>query len=851
MKTVFIRCATESLGIEYLAAALKARGHETALVYEPLLFNSFRVDIGGWEKGSAERAAKKALALNPGLVALSAESDYYGWALLAAAEIKKRSKVPVIFGGVHPTLMPEEVLGRTMADFVCVGEGELALPALCDALENGRGIDGIPNIWGRGPGGLIKNSLETIPDLDALPFPDKDLFAAEYAGFVTDTYSIVTGRGCRNACTYCHNSSMRRAYAERGERAPAERRRSPANVIAELALAKARYGFKRVSFCDDLFISDKAWLREFSRLYAAAVSLPFFCNIHPAHVDTEAVSLLAGAGCSAVTIGIQTVSDELKKKRLARGESTDTVRKALRLLEGSGIFVYTNFIFGIPGQDEDELKAIARFAAGNPAGFHDVNWLRYYPKAKITDYALEDSLLDGAQAAEIDRGEKKLLYAHGGHSYTPARARLRNLVLLSALLGGPITRALLRSGAYRLLPAFSLRTPAVILITLAAKFTGRAKNPYPNFSLLGSARYFLNYLRRTYLPAAAEGAARAAGLALKLPVNAITRRFFLAGLLTPRAAARYASYLVRTGLLRRRIPGTAMIALTFDCQCSCACCSSALFRQNYGTARMDFDAAAARLREIIALGVPRVHFTGGEASLMPRLPELVALCARAGVTVFVETNGLNMDEKTIRAFKAAGLASLNISLDSAAAAEHDGMRGQPGCHAAALNAMKLCSGIGQKCMASAYATPKTLADGRLERLIVSARNAGAGAVRVLPPVASGGWFDNFSATELGAGAGSDIERLIPLFYPVLNRTGLINCALPRAYKIFILPDGALAPCEHLPYVLAGSRDMSVKTALDRMKDLPLFRERFKCWPRDPEFRKKYFSGGVPRKPVEV
>lgn len=851
MKVVFIRCATESLGIEYLSSALKARGHGTALVYEPLLFNSFRVDLGGWEKGSAERAAKKALALNPGLVAFSAESDYYGWALLAAAEIKKRSKVPVVFGGIHPTLMPEEVLARGAADYVCVGEGELALPALCDALERGRGIGGIPNLWGRENGALVKNALETLPDLDALPFPDKDLFAAEYGGFVTDTYSIVTGRGCRNACTYCHNSSMRRAYAGFGAKPPVERRRGPANVIAELALAKTRYAFKRVSFCDDLFISDKDWLREFSRLYAAAVALPFFCNVHPAHVDEEAVSLLREAGCSAVTIGIQTVSDDLKKKRLARGESTETARRALRLLDGSGIFVYTNFIFGIPGQDEDELRAIARFAAGTPAGFHDVNWLRYYPKAKITDYALEDALLDGAQAAEIDRGEKKLLYAHGGHSYTPARSRLRNLVLLSALLGGPLTRRLLESGAYRLLPAFSLRAPAVILKTLAAKVAGGKKNPYPNFSLSGSARYFAHYLRALYLPAAAAAAARAARLALKLPVNFLAGRLFLAGLLTPKAAARYAAYLVRARLLCRRIPGTAMIALTFDCQCSCACCSSALFRKNYGAARMDFEAAAARLRELIELGVPRVHFTGGEASLAARLPELVELCARAGVTVFVETNGLNMDAKTIRAFKAAGLASLNISLDSASPAEHDALRGLPGCQSAALNAIKLCGEIGQKCMASAYATPETLADGRLGRLLAFARAAGAGAVRVLPPVASGGWFNNFSATELGPDAENEVALLTPAFYPVLNRTGLINCALPRAYKIFVLPDGALAPCEHLPYVLAGSRDASVRAALERMKELPLFREEFKCWPRDARFREKYFPGGSPDKPVEV
>ena len=344
MKVVFIRCATESLGIEHLSSALKATGHETALVYEPLLFNSFRLDLGSGEKDSAGRAAVRALALKPDLVAFSVESDYYGWALAVAAIIKKRGSIPVIFGGIHPTLTAKNVMARAEIDFICVGEGERALPALCGALEKGAGIEGIPNIWGHEKGRIVKNRLELIEDLDLLPLPDKHLFYREFTGFISDSYSIVTGRGCLNACTYCHNSSLRRTYESLGTVGRYERRRSAGSVLTELAAAKTRYAIRRISFCDDLFISDKSWLRDFSGRYRAEIGLPFFCNIHPAHADIEAVSLLKEAGCSAVTIGVQTVSEPLRRARLARTETNAVTEEALRRLKSSGIFVYTNFI---------------------------------------------------------------------------------------------------------------------------------------------------------------------------------------------------------------------------------------------------------------------------------------------------------------------------------------------------------------------------------------------------------------------------------------------------------------------------------------------------------------------------
>lgn len=831
MKTVFARAATESLGLECLSSALKARGHQTALVYEPLLFDSFRLRLPFFEPESAARTARRLAAHRPGLVGFSAESDHFQWALAVAREFKRLSSAPVIFGGVHPSTAPEAALARPEIDFLCVGDGETAICGLADRLDKGEPPDGLHNIWFKKNGAPVKNPVRLETDLDALPFPDKDLFFREYPGFVLDTYSMVTGRGCPNACTYCHNSSMRRTLSRLGCRDKFLRRRSVRHVLAELAAAKGKYGFRRVSFCDDLFISDLAWLEEFAAAYPRAVGLPFFCNIHPADAGERAVGLLKAAGCTAANMGVQTVSEKIRRDCLGRSESTESSVKALRLLRRAGIHTYTNFIFGLPGQDGAELERVAAFAAANPAGFHDVNWLRYYPGTALLEQARAGGLLTAGEAEAVEEGTYSVPYGHGGHSWTPERAKLRNLVFLASLFPAA-ARAALRRGLWRLLPSASLRLPAIAASAVAARYHGN-RNPYPNFSLAGSFRYFLSYLLRVY---ARRAAAPALNAVRRLAVSA-RGALFLAGLLDARRAARYAAYFFRRNLLGRKIPGMAAFAATFACQCRCGACSSDTFREVFRDKVMDRERALERIRELAALGVPRLHFTGGENTLVPYLPELVREAAAAGMTVFVETNALSVTEGLARELKAAGLACLNVSLDSAEACAHDGGRVAPGCHSAAVNALELARRIGLPAMASCYATRETAADGSLSGLLAAAAAAGAGAVRVLPPVPSGAWAARFEQLILGAGDREGVllaAAAAPL--PVLDRTGLVDCELPSAYKIMVLPDGSLAPCEHLPYIFKDSEKLSVSGLIAAAYGESRFGPVVKCWPRNAAWR---------------
>ena len=135
----------------------------------------------------------------------------YGWAVDIATRVKQQIDVPVIFGGVHPSAVPEVCLEEPAVDYVCVGEGEEAMVRLCEDLAGGLGAGRrparpIPNLWWRGEdGGIVRGPASGfVQDLDSLPFWDKELWENDVP--IGTSYLTMTSRGCPYRCTFCFNN---------------------------------------------------------------------------------------------------------------------------------------------------------------------------------------------------------------------------------------------------------------------------------------------------------------------------------------------------------------------------------------------------------------------------------------------------------------------------------------------------------------------------------------------------------------------------------------------------------------------------------------------------------------------
>ncbi|MBU0605235.1 MAG: cobalamin-dependent protein, partial [Candidatus Omnitrophica bacterium] len=225
-------------GLASIAGSVKKAGHEVNFI-------DLR-QLSSWDEFKAKVTAYAPQVV--GITMMSVDYETVTRAIELIKEIDKRIKVVV--GGPHPNLALEEVKANTDIDHIVLGEGEISFVELLGDIESGKAVNRV--IHG------VK------PDLDALPFADREIFAAGEMPidhflripFVT----IIAGRGCIYNCSFCQP-------AERMIFGPVVRRRSVKNVIDELKLLRERSNFQSLMIHDDCLTEDRAWVMDFCGQY--------------------------------------------------------------------------------------------------------------------------------------------------------------------------------------------------------------------------------------------------------------------------------------------------------------------------------------------------------------------------------------------------------------------------------------------------------------------------------------------------------------------------------------------------------------------------------------------------------
>jgi anaerobic magnesium-protoporphyrin IX monomethyl ester cyclase len=366
VKVVFYHEMIESLGLEYLSAALRARGHDTELVFNPKLFDNHAITFPRLERHlglDLEHVLARLERSRPDLVGFSANVATYRGVRAVATALRRRLRVPTVVGGPLATSLPEQFLGEGVFDYVVVGEGEAALVELADALAAGTDPAGIPNLWLRRGGREVRTPPRPfVTELDALPDPDRDLFAREghVFGMITAT------RGCPFRCTFCAAGSvLQEAAANPGKW---YRRRAPAAVVAEAARARDRYGTPMFHFGDDVFPLQLDWLREFAAGWQRDVAIPFDINVAPTRLRDEVVELLRAAGCVQVSIGLQSTNSAVSRDIMNRKFNPEHVAAMVRAFVAHGIVPLVDVMFGVPGETADQMMETARWSLAELGG---------------------------------------------------------------------------------------------------------------------------------------------------------------------------------------------------------------------------------------------------------------------------------------------------------------------------------------------------------------------------------------------------------------------------------------------------------------------------------------------------
>lgn len=377
--------ASESIGPRTISSYLTTHGFDTRLIF---LTNKHM-----WCRYTNTLLNKLIeLCRDSDLIGMSTTTHTVENAIQVTQYLKRKLNIPIIWGGVHATVMPEESL--KYADMVCIGEGEEAVSELLNKMKNKEDFLETQNIWFKKANGIKKNKLRPLNDnLDRLPCQDHQNnvhYIKKGSSFVLlnetnldkslyrNSYAIMATRGCFFQCSYCIASKYADLYSNYGLR-----KYSPERIIDELKNAKKNNPcIKGVLFLDDnFFFYPEAELIEFFKIYKRQIGLPFRCYVSPHAVKKHLIGYAIESGLYAVGMGIQTGSKRILKL-FNRPQSNSQVLKAANILNkfSSKLPVRYDIMLDVPEANKEDILDTLNLIMQIPLPFKlNLFSLTFYP----------------------------------------------------------------------------------------------------------------------------------------------------------------------------------------------------------------------------------------------------------------------------------------------------------------------------------------------------------------------------------------------------------------------------------------------------------------------------------------
>ena len=407
MKILIIDNFSTNFGTSILSAVLKKAGHEVVLQnYKLSKWKGIDQYTNPQKYFPFDKISESAIETTPDVIFFSVFSANYMFYKHTAEAIRHKTDIPILIGGVLPTLAPDLFMNDSCCDYLFRGDGEPVILDLIEKISNGKYQD-VPNLVYRGETGeIIKNEMTSfVKNVNEIPFYDKHL----YPDCFDSMLRVFSSRGCPLACAYCSAGAYSKVVAMPGEKTV--RKRTVDNVIEEIKEALEIRPYKDIYFYDDFFITTKQWMSEFAEKYKKEINLPYSCLAFPASVAKKEIpALLAESGCKFISMGFQTANDEYKKKVLRRNETNAMVVTAMRNLDEVGIKYALDHIFNLPGETREHVKESLDFYVDN--NFRDnsrrsltIYFLNYYPDSPFVTYANENGYFTSEQYSKIMKNE--------------------------------------------------------------------------------------------------------------------------------------------------------------------------------------------------------------------------------------------------------------------------------------------------------------------------------------------------------------------------------------------------------------------------------------------------------------
>lgn len=381
------------LGMAYVATAALRQGHDVKIVDAAL------------DDLTVKETVEQALSNDPHVVGITCTTPLYHLAMEISHMIKKiNPSIVIVFGGPHAASLPIPTLKTSKANFVVKGEGEVAFPAIIDCVLLNKDPKIIPSIvydwknWsGETPNYLRfvaekkkkkeNNYLKPL-DLNEVAFPERRLFKyKEYVDYARDLHGPQTmamfSRGCPGKCAFCGSADTLVRF------------RCLDNIFEELDDI-ASLGIKNLFVNDDTYTSNKKRVLEISRgITERKYNFNISVQLRLDQLDTEICDAMFESGVKYVGPGIESGNESIISQ-IGKGprESKDNMRGKIRLLQEYDWKIRNSYVFGMPGETEEQILETIEFAKELGADENAFSILVPYPDSPLWNFAKEKGYVD-------------------------------------------------------------------------------------------------------------------------------------------------------------------------------------------------------------------------------------------------------------------------------------------------------------------------------------------------------------------------------------------------------------------------------------------------------------------------
>jgi len=295
---------------------------------------------------------------------------------------------PIVWGGVHPTFFPDQILEGGHADVIVRGEGEVTFLELINELNTASpNLDNIDGISYKEQQKIIHNKEKAfITNLDQISIP-WDLIDLE--NYVTrkepGRLVMITSRGCSHRCAFCYNVSFNKCTW----------RGWSSNKTKKELKKLIQRGVGEFNFYDDDFVSNPERLQDIMK-FLSKHNIGWRAGIRAGYLSSSLVKKLSDAGCREIFIGAESGSQRILNM-INKDMNIESVVTSAELLLETSIQASYSWIIGFPTETHGEimltLHHIDRIRKINPNSIHFIKIYTPYPGGELYDLAVEQGFL--------------------------------------------------------------------------------------------------------------------------------------------------------------------------------------------------------------------------------------------------------------------------------------------------------------------------------------------------------------------------------------------------------------------------------------------------------------------------